>query len=172
MITDHQLQLYFDGELSEQEHASIEQALLNDPDLAEKLAQLTEQSELHLASFPESKGQAFIEDEIVAVFRQIDEEDESVQTGEDQKIVSFPSWLRSSNTWMSVAAALLLSLSGIWAWMQFTPTPGATSEIRKNTTDSQVAFVDTDIAGASSTIFQDEDSGWTIVWVDEPESLG
>lgn len=156
-MQEEQLNKYFDGELSAEEASILKEALSSDPELEKQLAELQEHAELHNDSIPEPKDELFIEREFQAIQQQL----ESGQQASEKKVVFFPgNWLRSS---LATAAALLLTVAGIWGWNNYKST-GSTDFT------STMAMVETDISGASSMIYTDEQSGWTFVWIDEPEN--
>ncbi len=82
----------------------------------------------------------------------------------DEKVVRFP-WV-----WMggvaAMAAAVALSL-GVWIHDAGKPSTGVDA-FAEFDSDSSISFVETDIPGASSMVYVDESSGWTIVWVTDP----
>lgn len=68
-------------------------------------------------------------------------------------LLSFPNFLRS------VAAAATIALVGTASWLGFR------SEAPTRFEPNIVEFVSTDIPGASTFVIPDEETGWTVVWI-------
>jgi hypothetical protein len=155
MNREQQIQLFLDDELPEKEHAAFVAAMEQDDSLANEVAEFASMAELHATSAPEPKDTLFIEKELTAIKSQIHEQAQEA----DEKIITFPTrWLAYS---VGVAAALALTWT-LWVKQGtnlYSPTPSMSS----------VEFVETDIEGASTTVYTDEQSGWTFVWMDEEE---
>ncbi|MCG8525330.1 MAG: zf-HC2 domain-containing protein [Opitutales bacterium] len=155
MNADEKLHLFLDDQLSAEEREQFEKELLESPELSEKLAELSELSDLHKASVPEGKSDLFIEQELGSIMKSIE--------GKNQKqpsnVLGFPNWLLGT---AGVAAAAAFTVFGVLNWVP--------SKSAKNVYTPAASFVETDIRGASSMIFEDENTGWTIVWVDAPEA--
>lgn len=167
----------FDGELSEEEKSILEEAMAADPSLLEDLKSVETMAALHADSIPEPKDELFIEREFLEIQKQIQTSPKSETESQRQlhatadsipeaapskaNIITFPSsnWLKGS---IAVAAALAITVTGAWLWNQDPSMSSTTPDA------ATVAFVETDIDGASSMIYMDEQSGWTFVWVDEP----
>lgn len=164
----------FDGELSEDEQKLLEEAMSADSELAGELASIQSMAALHAETMPAPKDEVFIENEFLEIQKRIQSSDnvashENVTTqsaptpdASNDKVVFFPGskWLRGT---LAIAAALTITVAGTWLLNQ--------NESGNSTTAPDagtVAFVETDIDGASSMIYMDEQSGWTFVWVDEP----
>ncbi len=154
----------FDGELSEEESKILQEAMAVEPSLAKEFDSIKSLADLHRDSIPLPKDELFIEREFQGIQNLILEESEGTAPGNSSrkasKVVAFPgsNWLRTT---MAVAAAVALTVTGAWFFNQ-------QNTGNSNMNDPNVAFVETDIDGASSMIFMDEQSGWTFVWVDEP----
>lgn len=66
---------------------------------------------------------------------------------------------------MIVAVLLGMSAFGLWRLRQ----PGQeTAQVNERSVE--VEFVETDVPGASPMVYQDEESGWTVIWVAGMES--
>lgn len=156
MNKKEQLNQYFDGELSAQESSMIKGAMELDPELAKHSSKLKEMAELHLESIPEAKNDFFIEQEFLEIQNQLNAESE-----QPKKLLPFPGhWMIQA---VGIAAAMVITVTGVWMWNQ---NKLVDSNFQLNTA---IAFVETDIDGASSMIYMDEQSGWTYVWVEESE---
>lgn len=85
---------------------------------------------------------------------------ESNEKKEANKVVRFPSFLRP------LATAAAVAIIGGFAWM------GLNSGNANNVfTPTVVEFVATDIPDASTFVYTDDESGWTVVWVEEMDPL-
>lgn len=165
------LNRFHDQALSDDEIVRIEAMIDQDSELAEALASLQTHTELHRESMPDPKDADFIEAEWKAIqsqlpSRRVEQDSASVLKGRasdsGRSWIPFPStpWLRGT---LAAAAALAVAVTGIWMWSNSSVDSLAPSQ-------GQIDFVQTDIDGASSMIFMDEQSGWTFVWIDEPLS--
>jgi len=88
----------------------------------------------------------------------------SLPASADVKIVRFP-WVCVGG-FAAMAAAVTLSLS-VWMHDAGNSTAGQDAFAGFDS-DPSISFVETDIPGASSMMYVDESSGWTIVWVTDP----
>ena len=61
---------------------------------------------------------------------------------------------------MIVAVLLGMSAFGLWRLRQPGPETAQADE-----RSVEVEFVETDVPGASPMVYQDEESGWTVIWV-------
>lgn len=77
------------------------------------------------------------------------------------RLLRFPQYLPS------LAAAAAIAVIGIFAWIGVDGSK-ASSEHQDS---SVVEFVSTDIPDASTFVYTDEESGWTVVWVESMEPL-
>jgi len=79
----------------------------------------------------------------------------------ESKLLRFPRLLRP------LAAAAVFAIAGTVAWHSLT------TDHAPDIAPSIVEFVSTDIPNASTFIHSDEESGWTIVWVEsQPQPQG
>ncbi|MDQ8185646.1 hypothetical protein [Pelagicoccus sp. SDUM812002] len=69
-------------------------------------------------------------------------------------LLTFPALIRS------MAAAAAIAIVGTLSWIGLHPDAHAHFE------PNVVEFVATDLPGASTYIYPDEETGWTVVWVD------
>ncbi|MEQ9824771.1 MAG: hypothetical protein ABQ298_10340 [Puniceicoccaceae bacterium] len=163
------LNRFHDQALSEEEIMRLEAMIDQDSELAEALASLQFHTELHRESMPDPKDADFIQAEWNAIqsqlpSRRIEENTASAQkdrtSDAGRSLIPFLSipWLSGT---LAAAAALAVAVTGIWMWSNSSADSLAPSQ-------GQIDFVQTDIDGASSMIFMDEQSGWTFVWIDEP----
>lgn len=84
---------------------------------------------------------------------------------ENNKVIRLP-WLWVGGL-AAMAAAVALSLG---VWIQDAGTEQVGGEVLAGyESDASISFVETDIPGASSMMYVDESSGWTIVWVTDPD---
>jgi len=154
----------FDGELSEEESRLLREAMEVDPDLSEEWDRLEAFGALHRDSIPAPKDETFVENAFLEIQNHLQPRQSATPASplrsETSKVVFFPgsNWFKGV---VAMAAVITLTLTGTWIWNLSNP-PFSSSP------DNSIAFVETDIAGASSMIFMDEQSGWTFVWVDEP----
>ena len=156
MNDKEQLNRYFDGELTAEELSILEGALRDNADLKDQLSEIQDLANLHRESVPEEKDEFFIEQQFREIQQQLEPE-----TVRRSNVIPFPArWLVNT---VGVAAVLLLTVTGIWMWNHSNNDSWADST-------ADVAIVDTDIDGASSMIYVDEQSGWTFVWLDVPEN--
>ena len=156
MNDKEQLNRYFDGDLTAEELAILEEALEENADLKDQLSEIQDFANLHRESMPEEKDEFFIEQQFREIQQQLEPE-----TARRSNVIPFPTrWFFNT---VGIAAALLLTVTGIWMWNRSTRDSWDNSA-------ADVAFVDTDIDGASSMVYVDEQSGWTFVWLDVPEN--
>ena len=156
---EQQLSRFLDGELSERERIALESALESDPEMAGRLEDLENALRVHKTLIPEPKDDAFINAELGMIHERI-----RAEKNPERKMVEFPR-LNPGIASLAAAAAVVIGVAGLWIWnanVQSSPT-GAFEN------DPFIAQVETDIAGASSMVYVDDQSGWTIVWVDEPD---
>lgn len=83
----------------------------------------------------------------------------------DHKLIHFP-WV-----WVGGFAAMAATVAiSIGVWVHDTkPAPDLGNAFADLDSEMSVSFVETDIPGASSMVYVDESSGWTIVWVTDPQ---
>ena len=85
---------------------------------------------------------------------------DSKDTKNKGKIVRFPAFTRP------LAAAAAIAIIGGFAWIGLTPDKAS------GTLDPAIVeFVATDIPDASTFVYTDEESGWTVVWVEEMDPI-
>jgi len=77
-----------------------------------------------------------------------------------------------SGRWIAAGAAAVATLAILWgaALWRYPATPGQTEVAAQEAVD--VDWVDTDLSGAMPLVFQDIESGWTIIWVGSHETGG
>ncbi len=85
---------------------------------------------------------------------------DSKDTKRKGKIVRFPAFMRP------LATAAAITIIGGFAWIGL--TMDKTSDILD---PAIVEFVATDIPDASTFVYTDEESGWTVVWVEEMDPI-
>lgn len=86
----------------------------------------------------------------------------------DKNIIRFP-WFWIGG-FAAMAAAVALSI-GVWIQDAGNNTAGDEA-FAYSDSDASISFVETGIPGASSMMYVDEPSGWTIVWVTDPHQAG
>ncbi|MEM1221297.1 MAG: hypothetical protein AAGH40_00930 [Verrucomicrobiota bacterium] len=135
------LQAYFDNELPEEERNEVEQWLESS---LEGQVQLEQWQRLRSSLLVDTLPVPDPEKEWEAVREQIELPNRRTQT------IPFPRIIGA------VAAVIAFALV-----LRFTtaPTPSAES--------NPVVLVDTEIEDASAIVYVDEESGWTVVWVEE-----
>ena len=70
--------------------------------------------------------------------------------------------LRFPNLFRPLAAAAALALTFGLAWLALSPKQSAIAHMAPAT----VEFVDSEIPDASTFVYSDQESGWTVVWVE------
>ena len=63
----------------------------------------------------------------------------------------------------AMIVAVLLGISALGMWRLNHGSPVTAQAADESTTE--VEFVETDVPGASPMVYQDADSGWTVIWV-------
>jgi anti-sigma factor RsiW len=161
MKPEEQIHRFFDDALSEEERSVMEQMIADDPSLAQTLAMLQTQQQLHQESMPTAKDHAFIEAQLSEIWA-------GIPKGAPLQMAPTSSlWSRVRASWLTrpllatAAAVFVLASAIVWKSSDDISSP--------STMIASVGFVHSDIPGASSMIFADTHSDWTIVWVDEPD---
>lgn len=141
-----------DGELSSQDAALLHEYLEANPEAAAWMENLDTARESDAVVADRFVTISSIQQEIAA---SSDAAQSTSRSGGN--LISFSSFLRP------LAAAAAIAVVSTLTWLGLQPNTVQAME------PSVVEFVDTDIPNASTTIFSDEESGWTVVWV-EPET--
>jgi len=152
--SDSQLLMrYIDGECTPDERTALEARLKDDPQAANELEQLTRQ-QATWQQMPSTLTEAEVETDWDAL-------EKKILTGEAtsprKREVSWMAW---SELWTWGAAAAVFALASI---VFFLPRSEATSVSTQHVVD----VVETDLEQAPPIIYQDRQSGWTVIWVDE-----
>jgi anti-sigma factor RsiW len=140
-----------DGELAAPDAALLERYLEKHPDAQDwmenlDLARETQHPNLISAGHTAS---------ITSIQDAISKTDKAAAVADEKSVLlSFPAFIRS------MAAAAAVAIVGTVTWM------GLHSEAHAHYEPNVVEFVATDLPGASTYIFPDEETGWTVVWVD------
>jgi hypothetical protein len=114
------------------------------------------------ASLPEDKSPELISIELESIWERI-EATSAKKT--PASVIAFPSWKTAWISGLAAAAVLLFTFAGLNRWS----SSPMSEEDWGDAGMRSVAFVHSDIAGASSMVIADTTSEWTIIWVDEPE---
>lgn len=150
------MSLALDGELSSEQAKILDRYLQDHP---EEMAWMESQQVLADSLAP-SREPGNIDATLQAVRESID-----ASSRQGSKVVSFPVILRG----LSIAAAV--ALLGAFVWSRFSTPEKDPSLVAAASNDSVIEFVDTDIPHASPIAYQDSESGWNIVWVENLASL-
>lgn len=143
-----------DGELSSEDAALLQGYLDEHPEEAAWMENLDTVKNTEISAADHSVAIASIRDAIAS--------DVSASTKQETgKLLSFSSFVRP------LAAAAAITIVGTLTWLGVTPSTAPITE------PSVVEFVETDMPNASTFIHSDEETGWTVVWVDsEPVPQG
>lgn len=156
-ITDVQAQqlmsLLRDGELSSENADRLNEYLERHPDSIDWMENLETASELE-QSYPTPIHR----DESIASIQNAIETEEKTQVSRGSVLLRFPSALRS------IAAAAAIAVVGTVTWLGLRPSVAVDFE------PNIVEFVASDIPDSSTYVYSDEESGWTVVWVDSDTS--
>lgn len=142
-----------DGELSSSDATILDEYLELHPEAQnwmENLDLTREAQNPSIASPDRAKSIASIQDAITG-----GSEKRSKRGG---GLLSFPALVRP------MAAAAAIAIVGTVSWLGLRPETSVSFE------PNIVEFVATDIPGASTYIYPDEETGWTVVWVDSDPS--
>jgi anti-sigma factor RsiW len=144
------LEAWFDGEVSPEECAGVERLLKADDESRAYVESLNKAREAmqgaHVSTIDgEAAWESFQE--------RLDKADRERST----RVLSFPQM-------MAAAAAVVLVGMGIWF-----PLRQMGHQNEAFALESTVQMVETDLEGATPIVYIDEPSGWTVVWVVEPE---
>lgn len=136
-----------DGELSATDAELLDRYLKHNPDAQDWMENLDLLREIQSESPSRSDHSASI--------LSIQEAIEGTHaTPKKSKLLSFSGFIRT------MAAAAAIAIVGTVAWIGLNPDAHAHYE------PNIVEFVATDLPGASTYIYPDEETGWTVVWVD------
>ena len=145
-----QLEAWFDGELSKAEATRIKAQLESDPELRAHLETLKTTRQA-MAGRPPSSF------DVDAAWSTVEKRlDQPVQT-DNRKVLSFPRMVAT------IAAVMVL---GMALWMPMRKMGGEANGLAG---ESVVQMVETDLENATSIVYLDQPSGWTVVWVMEAE---
>lgn len=95
---------------------------------------------------------------IASIQQAIDEEESSSSA---KNLITFPAFFKP------LAAAAAIAIVGSVTWLGLRPTTSSAPHPEP----ALVEFVTTDIPDASTFVYSDEESGWTVVWVETDASL-
>ncbi|MEX0330373.1 MAG: anti-sigma factor [Puniceicoccaceae bacterium] len=150
--TQQRLEAWFDGELSPQEHAEVENLIDRDDAARAYVDQLARSRELlHGAHVSKVDGDA--------AWESVRERLEQADRQRSARILTFP---------QLVAAAAAVMLVGMGVWFPLRKM-GQVDEAYA--LESTVEMVETELEGATPIVYIDEPSGWTVVWVVEAETV-
>lgn len=137
-----------DGELAAADSAKLDAYLRKHPDAQDWMENLDTLHDTFNATAADSRRSESISSIHKAVFA------ETSTSPQSRSILPFPAFLRP------MAAAAAIALVGTATW--FGLRPQAQPEFEPNT----IEFLATDIPDASTFIYPDDETGWTVVWVD------
>lgn len=149
-----QLEAWFDGELTESEATRIEAQLASDPELKAHLETL-KATRRAMAGTPDAPL------DVEAAWSAVEERLEQPAPSDSRKVISFPRIVAT------MAAILVL---GMAVWMPMRKMGGPAENQEGLADESVVQMVETDLENATSIVYLDQPSGWTVVWVMEEES--
>ncbi|MBK1878653.1 hypothetical protein [Pelagicoccus mobilis] len=152
-ISDAQAQqlmsLLHDGELSPEGAERLNEYLQSNPEAIDWLENLDATSDLEQSCpTPSQKAEA-----VTTIQESIAAEAKAPSAG-GNVLLRFPTLFRP------IAAAAAVAVIGTVTWLGLRPS--ATAEFEPNI----VEFVASDIPDSSTYVYSDEESGWTVVWVD------
>lgn len=149
-----QLEAWFDGELTQEEATRIEAQLESDPELQAHLESLKAARKAMDAMPPSSV-------DVDAAWSAVEERLDQPVRDNTRKVVSFPRVLAT------MAAILVIGMS---LWIPMRNMGGSADNFEGLADESVVQMVETDLENATSIVYLDQPSGWTVVWVMEEES--
>ncbi len=138
-----------DGELSASDAALLDAYLQINPEAQDWMENLDLLREAQASPAAEIDHSASI-----SSIREAIAKDSAKPRQRKNVLLSFPAIIRS------MAAAAAIALVGTITWM------GLHTETDARYEPNVVEFVATDLPGASTYIYPDEETGWTVVWVD------
>lgn len=147
------MSLLLDGELATEQAEQLNQYLEKHP---EQFDWMEAQSKLRESAFPQAKQNPNHDDAINAIIDQLPKQPQP----SNSKLLQFPLLFKS------IAAAAAVAVIGITAWnfnstpIEMIPSSGA-----------EIEFVSSDIPNANPIVYTDEESGWTVVWVEAMEPI-
>ena len=119
-------------------------------------------------------GQFMRQDEISApppaeaAWREIRRE---IQSGESPRAEEIPGKTATASPWFWRAPAAMAALLALSLGLYFV-LPSSKENATAYADATVVEFMETEIPGAGTLVYVDEDSGWTILWVVEPAAEG
>lgn len=140
-----------DGELSPDDAAALESYLRANPDAADWMENLDTLRKLQRSDALAPEREAALA-QISAGVR-----GEAATRPKAKKLLRFRSYLAP------LAAAAALAMAGGLAWVDLRKENSVSP---RHPEPAIVEFVTTDIPDASTFIYSDEESGWTVVWVE------
>ena len=151
------LSRYLDGALPPADRVAIEARLRSDPSFR-ALREEFEAIGRDLRALPLPEGPT-PEAAWAAVRR-------GLRPGSDRGVGDTVPWISGSRLWWTGATvALLFLLLGVWA-LRRGPSPGPGFA---RTAPAEVEWVETDLPHAMTMVYQDEETGLTVIWVMEEE---
>lgn len=144
------LEAWFDGEVPSKECSEIEGILREDAEARDYIEELdrlrgTLQG-AHISRLDEERAWENVRGAITQRTKH-----------QSSKVLSFPQM-------MAAAAAIVLVGMGVWL-----PLRQSGFQAEGHALESSVYMVETELEGATPIVYLDEPSGWTVVWVVEPE---
>ncbi len=156
-----------DGELSPADAAKLEAYLARHPEAIDWMESIDQVR----ASLADSPSPAHANAAIAAISSQLSQSapDSSSSSPIERRrqrrgfaeLLAFPAAFRA----LAAAAAVTLVFGG--AWLAFDRNTGPVAPLQPGT----VEFVSTEIPDASTFVLSDDESGWTVVWVETIEPL-
>ncbi|WP_269543150.1 hypothetical protein [Cerasicoccus fimbriatus] len=148
------LMRFYDAECTPAEEDAAGELIRSNPTAADWLAELAAQQE-RWETLPPVLNEVAIEADWQALRLKLANEGAQFKGRAKRELA----W---SSYWTAGAAAVVFLLASITVLLprHELPTTGVTPNI--------VESVETDIEGATPIIFVDQQSGWSVVWVDEP----
>ncbi len=138
-----------DGELDASDAGLLEAYLEEHPEAQDWMESLDLVSNARVGSISPHQRAASI-----SSIQQAINADEAPNSNGRGKLISFPALMRP------MAAAAAIAIVGTASWL------GLRSDAVVHNEPNVVEFVATDIPDASTYIYPDEETGWTVVWVE------
>ena len=121
-FTDEELSAFLDGELSPERAGELERARLDDQDLADRLARLSEANARFTQAF-EPIADLPVPEHLLALV-----EDQPTSPASDEKIIAFPQKANLFARWSTPLAAAACLMLGLGVGVQWAPTSSPSSD--------------------------------------------
>jgi anti-sigma factor RsiW len=150
--TRSQLAAWFDGELDPAGREQVQSLIDRDPEARAYVDDLRRTREA-------LKSAHTVSTEVIPEWSQFAKRLDSPQ-GRSAKVLTFPRMI------LTAAAVMVLGMAVWWPLRQAGMDSSTTTE---EMLVQRVELVETDLVGATPIVYLDQPSGWTVVWVVEPD---